>query len=126
MGHLLLINSLSISFHSSVISLFVLKVKVKLLSHVQLFVTLMDYSLPGFSIHGIFQARVPEWVAIFLLQQIFPTQASNLGLLQCRQTLHLLSHQGSQYYFLFYFLKILAALGLHSGAWALHCSVWAQ
>ena len=24
----------------------------------------MDYSLPGFSIHGIFQARVPQWVAI--------------------------------------------------------------
>ena len=25
----------------------------------------MDCSLPGFSIHGIFQARVLEWVAIF-------------------------------------------------------------
>ena len=25
---------------------------------------LMDYSLPGFSIHGIFQARILEWVAI--------------------------------------------------------------
>ena len=24
----------------------------------------LDCSLPGFSIHGIFQARVPEWVAI--------------------------------------------------------------
>ena len=24
----------------------------------------MDFSLPGFSIHGIFQARVLEWVAI--------------------------------------------------------------
>ena len=24
----------------------------------------MDCSLPGSSIHGIFQARVPEWVAI--------------------------------------------------------------
>ena len=24
----------------------------------------MDCSLPGFSIHGIFQAKVPEWVAI--------------------------------------------------------------
>ena len=24
----------------------------------------MGYSLPGFSIHGIFQARVLEWVAI--------------------------------------------------------------
>ena len=25
---------------------------------------LMDCSLPGSSVHGIFQARVPEWVAI--------------------------------------------------------------
>ena len=38
MGHLLLINSLPISFHS-VISLFALKVKVKLLSRVRLFAT---------------------------------------------------------------------------------------
>ena len=32
----------------------------------------------------------------FLLQEIFPTQGSNLGLLYCRQTLYHLSHQGSQ------------------------------
>ena len=25
----------------------------------------MDYSLPGSSVHGIFQARILEWVAIF-------------------------------------------------------------
>ena len=31
----------------------------------------------------------------FLLQRIFPTQGSNLGLLHCRQTLYRLSHQGS-------------------------------
>ena len=31
----------------------------------------------------------------FLLQGIFPTQESNLGLLHCRQTLYRLSHQGS-------------------------------
>ena len=24
----------------------------------------MDCSPPGFSVHGIFQARIPEWVAI--------------------------------------------------------------
>ena len=40
-----------------------MKLKVKSLSHVQLFVT-MDCSLPGSFIHGIFQARVLEWVAI--------------------------------------------------------------
>ena len=34
------------------------------LSHVQLFMTLMDCSPPGFSVHGIFQARIHEWVAI--------------------------------------------------------------
>ena len=31
----------------------------------------------------------------FLLQGIFPTQGSNLGLSHCRQTLYPLSHQGS-------------------------------
>ena len=30
----------------------------------------------------------------FLLQGIFPTQGSNLGLLRCRQTLYHLSYQG--------------------------------
>ena len=54
----------------------------------------MDYSLPGSSLHGIFQARILEWVAIFLLQGIFLTQELNarlLCLLHCRQILNLLS-----------------------------------
>ena len=47
----------------------------------------MDCSLPGSSLHGILQARILEWVAIFLLQGIFPTRGSNLGLPHSRQTL---------------------------------------
>ena len=39
------------------------KRKVKSLSHVQL-CDPMDCSPPGSSIHGIFQARILEWVAI--------------------------------------------------------------
>jgi len=38
--------------------------EVKSFNHVQLFVTPMDCSLPGSSLHGILQARVLEWVAI--------------------------------------------------------------
>ena len=30
----------------------------------------MDCSLPGFSVHGIFQARILEWVAISKLWKI--------------------------------------------------------
>ena len=41
-----------------------IKVKVKLLSRVRLFATPVDCSLPGSSIHAIFQARRLEWVAI--------------------------------------------------------------
>ena len=33
----------------------------------------------------------------FLLQGIFPSQGSKLGLLHCRQTLYRLSHQGGQW-----------------------------
>ena len=33
----------------------------------------MDYSLPGSSIHGIFQARVLEWVAI-AFSNVFPNE----------------------------------------------------
>ena len=55
----------------------------------------MDCSPPGSSIHGILQARILEWVAIFLVQGIFPTQGSNPSLPHCRQMLCWLSYQGS-------------------------------
>ena len=45
---------------------------------------LMDYSLPGSSILGILQARMGV-SSHFLLQEIFLTQGSNLGLLHCSQ-----------------------------------------
>ena len=56
------------------------------------------YGLPGFSVHGIFQARILEWVANFLLLGIFSTQGLNLDLLHCRQILYCLSHQGNPKY----------------------------
>ena len=72
---------------------------VKLLCPVRLFVIFMDCSLPGSSIHGIFQARLLEWVAIsFSRGSSRPrdqTQGSNPGLPHCTQTLYCLSHQGS-------------------------------
>ena len=37
---------------------------VYLLSHFQVFYDPMDCNLPGFSVHGIFQARILDWVAI--------------------------------------------------------------
>ena len=43
--------------------------KVKLLSRVRLS-DLMDCSLPDLSIHGIFQARVLEWVAIAFSKKV--------------------------------------------------------
>ena len=66
------------------------------ISRVWLFVTPMDCSLPGSSIHGILQARILEWVGCnsFLLG-ILPTQVLNLCLLNCRQTLYHLSYQGT-------------------------------
>ena len=39
---------------------------------------------------------------LFLLQWIFPTQGSNLGLLHCRQILYQLSHRGDQEYWRIY------------------------
>ena len=41
-----------------------MKVKVKSLSLVQSFATPRTAAYPGSSIHGIFQARVLDWVAI--------------------------------------------------------------
>ena len=53
----------------------------------------MDCSLPGSSVHGILQARDTRMDSHSLLQGIFLTQGSNLGLLHCRQILSHLSHQ---------------------------------
>ena len=47
----------------------------------------VDYSPPGSSIHGILQARILEWVAIFFSRGIFLTQGLNPGLTHCRQML---------------------------------------
>ena len=41
-----------------------------MLSSVQLFVTPWDCRLPGSSVHGIFQARILEWVAISSLMDL--------------------------------------------------------
>ena len=49
----------------------------------------MDYT-----VHGILQARILEWVAFPFSKVIFPTRGSNPGLLYCRQFLYQLSHQG--------------------------------
>ena len=53
----------------------------------------MDCSLSGSSIHGIFQTTGVG--CHFLLQETFPTQESNQGLLHCRQILYQLSYEGS-------------------------------
>ena len=51
---------------------------------------LMDYT-----VHGILQARILEWVAFPFSRGIFPTQGSNPGLLHCQWILYQLSHQGN-------------------------------
>ena len=47
----------------------------------------MDYT-----VHGILQVRILEWVAFF--RGSSQTQGLNPGLLHCRQMLYHLSHQG--------------------------------
>ena len=52
----------------------------------------MDCSLPVSSVHGILQARVLEWAAVF------PTQESNWGVLHCRQILFQQNHSVVLFY----------------------------
>ena len=51
---------------------------------------LMDYT-----VRGILQARILEWVAFPFSRGIFPTQGLNPGLLYCRWILYQLNYQGS-------------------------------
>ena len=55
----------------------------------------IDCSQPGSSVYGDSRGKTTGVVCHSLLQGIFPTQGSNLGLLHCRQILYHLTHQGS-------------------------------
>ena len=48
----------------------------------------MDCSPPGSSVHGIFQARILEWVAIPLSRGFSPPRDRTWGLLLCKQILY--------------------------------------
>ena len=54
----------------------------------------MDCSLPGSSVHGDSPDKNTGVGCHALLQGIFPTQGSNLGLPHCRQILYCPSHWG--------------------------------
>ena len=75
----------------------------------------MDCSLPVFSVHGIFQARILEWVAMLFSRQFFPQILSNiratkdLSKIMC---LHVILNLGG--YFELNFLLFLSMLYLHT------------
>ena len=71
----------------------ILKVKVLVAQSCLTLSHPMDCSLPGSSVHGIFQVRILEWVAISFSRVL--TQGLNPGVLHCRQILYCLSHWGS-------------------------------
>ena len=76
----------------SIVTIFNEKVKVKGAQSCPALWNPMDYT-----VCGILQARILEWVASFLLQGIFPTQGANPGLQHWRRILYQLSYQGSPF-----------------------------
>ena len=75
---------------------------------------LMDYSLPGSSVHGDSPGKNTGVGCYFLLQGIFLTQGSNSSLLLCRQTLYPLSHQRSSLFLLLLYQLQLRSWGIRS------------
>ena len=56
-----------------------------------------DCGPPGFSVDGILQARILEWVAIpFSMGSSQPRDLLNPGLPHCRKILYHMNHQGPQ------------------------------
>ena len=80
--------------------IFIVKVKVESLSRVRL-CDPMDSSLQQALCPWDFLGESTGVGCHFLLQGIFPTQASNPGLPHCRQMLYCLSHQGSPIFIVF-------------------------
>ena len=65
-----------------------MNVKVKSLSCVRLFCDSVDCSPQGFSVHGISQARILEWVAIFFSRgSSLPRDQTHISCM-VRQILH--------------------------------------
>ena len=64
----------------------------------------MDCGLPGSSVHGIFQARVLEWVAVSFSRGSSQFR-DQTHLPHCRKTLYRLNHQGDIYAIRDFFLK---------------------
>ena len=62
----------------------------------------------NYTVHGVPQARLLEWVTSSLFLRIFPTQELNWGLLHCRWILYQLSYQGSPQKLLEYYVTIVA------------------
>ena len=61
---------------------------VQSLSRVCLFLDPMDYSTPGSSVHGIFQTRILEWVAISSTRGSFPPRDTTCASCIGRQILY--------------------------------------
>ena len=87
----------------------------------------MDCSLPGSSVHGIFQGRILEWVAISFSRGIFPIQESKLGLLHCRKILHRPTYEGSPFfreaYFILWVWKMVILINHHVHSYVSHSPV---
>ena len=64
-----------------------------------------DYHSPGSSVHGILQARIPEWVAIPFSRDL-PDPGSNPDL-HCKRILYHLSHQEAQFSQMWVFFVLL-------------------
>ena len=76
------------------------------LSHVQVFCNPMDYSLPGSSVHGIFQARILEQVAIsYSRGSSWPRDWTHVSCISCTG-MWILYHSASYSPYLFIFILI--------------------
>ena len=76
----------------------------------------MDRTLPASSVHGDSLGKNTGVGCQFLLQGIFPTQESNLGLVHCRQVLYQLSCEGSPNYHWTHVLGVVLDMALVSKA----------
>ena len=82
----------------------------------------MNCSLLGSFVHGIFQARIMEWVAICFSRVSSQPRDQTLVLLHRGQTLYHLSHQGSPNINMLYNLKVLVAPVMSNSLWPMDCS----
>ena len=94
-----------------------------LLSYVRLFCNLVGCSPPGSSVHGISQARILKWVAVYFSRGSSRPRDQIWGLLYWQMDFLPLNHWGSPHFLYFIYFLCIFTFYISYNLWKLHSTL---